>query len=79
MTIIHKLITSSILSTVFIGISVLPSEATSPSIRPTLNYQIIVDTGGGGGEGPSLPGIRWTFAETPSLKPFIFWGWSVND
>ena len=58
MTIIHKFIASSIISTVFIGISVLPSEAASPSIRPTLNYQIIVDTGGGGGEGATLPDVK---------------------
>ena len=78
MTITRKIITASILSIGFIGMSILPSEAATPSIKPTLNYQIIVDTGGGGGEGSNLPGVRWTFSETPNGKPFIFWGWSAT-
>ena len=79
MTITQKIIYLLILSAGFIGISVLPSEADSPSIKSTLNYQIIIDTGGGGGEGATLPDVKWTINQTPNGKPFIFWSWDPTS
>lgn len=79
MTKTKRIVISTIFSSALIGFFVTPAEAASPSLNPTPIYQIVLDTGGGGGEGSNLPGVRWTFAETPKGKPFIFWGWSTND
>ncbi len=55
-----------------------PSNAASFGGVKASTQQILLDTGGGGGEGANLPGIRWTFAITTGGNPFIFWSWSPN-
>jgi hypothetical protein len=79
MAIDKRILISAILTSSFIGLNTFPSEAASHSRQKVSTNQIIIDTGGGGGEGSALPGVKWTFAETPQGKPFIFWTWSATD
>jgi hypothetical protein len=64
------------LSITFIGVSTTQSNAASPSKGTVSANQLLLDLGGGGGEGANLPGIKWWFAETPKGNPFMFWSWS---
>lgn len=75
---IIKLITPSIFVLVT-GLSTVPANADIRSAKNISTKQIIIDTGGGGGEGSALPGVRWTFADTAKGTPFMFWSWSPID
>jgi len=59
--------------------STTQSHAALPSGIQVKPQQILLDTGGGGGvQGSNLPGVKWSFGETPNGKPFMFWSWSPN-
>ena len=61
------------------GIAAAPANADTRSAKNISTKQIIIDTGGGGGEGAALPSVKWVFETTPKGKPFIFWSWSPTD
>lgn len=62
----------------FIGVSTEQTLAATPTGVSISTRQILLDTGGGGGEGAALPGIKWTYGTTADGTPFMFWTWSTN-
>ncbi len=73
---------SLLVMVLFVGITALNITASTADLisnRKSSPKQILLDTGGGGGEGSALPGVNWSFAETPNGKPFIFWTWSAKE
>jgi len=74
-----KSITPVLLAIIYVGSTTTQANAAFTLESPMSQKQILLDTGGGGGEGPVLSGVKWTFGATANGNPFIFWTWSPTN
>lgn len=73
-----RLITISLI-VLIAGLAAVPANADTRSVKNISTKQIIIDTGSGGGDGASLPDVKWILKQTPNGKPFIFWSWDPTS